>query len=254
MYVYSFFYCFNLKVISPSSPTKHQGLNRAHSFCLHFGEITSNSQPLNRAQGREFNIQEPNNSIPSCLKKTGTKGRRGREVIFQKSSSQTRLRFGPVAPTCWDCVCAGEPWPCSPAQENAEWDGDGGMHTWPAAYNASGISLQSPPAPTNPLPEYKCIPASLQKSATINATHQPPIKLCTQRQKWIDFEFHLKVNRIAVHFARKSSPCRATRHSTPPLSKKTQETTVLCVAATPRTVVRSKNRGRLVAAMHVQPD
>lgn len=121
------------------------------------------------------------------------------------------------------CVCAGEPWPCSPAQENAEWDGDGGMDTWPAAYNASGISLQSPPAPTNPLPEYKCIPASLQKSATINATHQPPIKLCTQRQKWIDFEFHLKVNRIAVHFARKSSPHRATRHSTPPLSKITKK-------------------------------
>lgn len=125
MYVYSFFHCFNLKVISPSSPTKHQGLNRAHSFCLHFGEITSNSQPLNRAQGREFNIQEPNSSIPTCLKKTSTKGHRGRKDIFWKSSIQTRLRFGPVAPTCchWDCVFAGEPWPCSPAQENAEWGG-----------------------------------------------------------------------------------------------------------------------------------
>lgn len=109
MYVYSFFYCFNLKVISLSTPTKHQGLNRAHSFCLYFCEITSNSQLLNRAQGREFNIQEPNNSIPSGLKKTGTKGQRGREVIFQKSSSQTRLRCGPVAPTCCDCVSAGEP-------------------------------------------------------------------------------------------------------------------------------------------------
>lgn len=59
-----------------------------------------------------------------------------------------------------------------------EWDGDDGdMHTLPAAYNAPGIRLRSPPAPRNPLPEYKCIPASLQKSATINATHQPPIRL-----------------------------------------------------------------------------
>lgn len=77
---------------------------------------------------------------------------------------------------------------------------------------------------------------------------------CTQRQKWIDFEFRLKVNRRAVHFARKSSPCRATRHSTSRSPKKTQETTVLCISSYTRMVVRSKNKGRLVAAMHVQPD
>lgn len=224
MYIYSFFYCFNLKVISPSSPNKHQGLNRAHSFCLHFGEITSNSQPLNRAQGQEFNIQELNNSIPTCLKKTSTKGHRGREVIFQKSSSQTRLRFGPVAPTCchWDCVSAGEPWPCSPAQENAEWGGmeacTHGLLLIMRLESASNLLLHL---------EILCLNTNasqpLQKSATINATHQPPIRLCTPRQKLIDFEFYLKVNWTAVHFSRKSSPSRVTRHSTPLLSKKTKK-------------------------------
>lgn len=138
-----------------------------------------------------------------------------------------------------------------------EWDVDGGMHTWPAAYNASGISLKSPPAPRNPPPEYKCIPASLQKSATINATHQPitgfPLE-CTQWQKLIDFEFYLKVNQIAVHFARKSSPYQATRHSTPPPQKNPEEQQCFVSAATPRMVVRSENKGRLVAAIHIQPD
>lgn len=144
---------------------------------MHFGEITSNSQPLNRAQDREFNIQEPNNSIPTYLKKTGTQGHRGREVIFRKSNSQTRLRFGPVAPTAGTVSVLGSPGHALQPRRTQEWDGDGGIHTWPTAYNASGISLKSPPAPRNPLPEYKCIPASLQKSATINATHQPLIRL-----------------------------------------------------------------------------
>lgn len=126
-----------------------------------------------------------------------------------------------------------------------EWDVDGGMHTWPAAYNASGISLKSPPAPRNPPPEYKCIPASLQKSATINATHQPitgfPLE-CTQWQKLIDFEFYLKVNQIAVHFARKSSPYQATRHSTPPPQKNPRNNSALYQQLHPGWLLEARTR------------
>lgn len=85
------------------------------------------------------------------------------------------------------------------------------MHAWPAAYNADWISLKSPPAPRNSLPEYKCIPASLQKTATINARGLP--LNCTQRQKWI--------NQIAVRFSRKSSPYQTLNTSQPPPPKKT---------------------------------
>lgn len=117
----------------------------------------------------------------------------------------------------------------------------GGMHAWPAAYNAGWISLRSPPAPRNSLPEYKCIPASLQKTATINATDQPVTGLplnCTQRQNWIDFVFYLKVNQIAVHFSRKSSPYQTL--NTP--QKNPNKPQYFVSAAMPKMIIKSENK------------
>lgn len=132
----------------------------------------------------------------------------------------------------------------------------GGMHAWPAAYNAGWISLRSPPAPRNSLPEYKCIPASLQKTATINATDQPVTGLplnCTQRQKWIDFVFYLKVNQIAVHFSRKSSPYQTL--NTPPKKKKTKPTnhSTLYQQLCPKWLLEVRTREEKTGSCHACP-
>lgn len=120
------------------------------------------------------------------------------------------------------------------AEENGQARcGGSRLHAWRAARNAGGTSLKPPPAPRSSLPEYKRIPAPLQKTATINVTHQPVPGLPlnhTQRQKWLDFEFYLKVNPTALYFSRKSSPYQTLPH-THPQKNPNRQTAVLCISS-----------------------
>lgn len=120
-----------------------------------------------------------------------------------------------------------------------------GVHAWPAARNAGGIRLKPPPAPRSSLPEYKCIPAPLQKTATINVTHQPVPGLPlnhTQRQKWIDFEFYLKVNPTALYFSRKSSPYQTLPPHTPPKKPQPTNHCTLYQQLCPRQLLETRRR------------
>lgn len=151
-----------------------------------------------------------------------------------------------------DRVSAGTPRPRSPAADpgsRGEWPSEvrrAGVHAWRAARNAGGTSLKPPPAPRSSLPEYKRIPAPLQKTATINVMHQPVPGLPlnhTQRQKWLDFEFYLKVNPTALYFSRKSSPYQTLPHTH--LQKNpTDKPRYFVSAAMPKTVIRNEKKRR----------
>ena len=158
------------------------------------------------------------------LKKASTKGHRGREVIFLKSSSQVRagLGFGPTAPECSSVLSAktaslpgsfghglqaGTPG----AEENAQARCRG-----EACTHGPLLIMHVESAWNLPLHlEILCLNTNAsqlhRRKLTINGTEQPITGLPLnhiQRQKWINFEFYLKVNQLAVYFSRKSYPTR----------------------------------------------